>query len=59
MITNRRPAGIKATPVSVALLAHVVAGHAPASLALFEPAAPFWIVVRTDTVVELDQQYVP
>jgi len=59
VITNRHGIGIKATKVSVATLARVVAGQAPASLALFEPPAPFWIVVRTDTVVELDQQYVP
>ena len=59
VITNRHGIGIKATKVSVATLVRIVAGHAPSSLALFEPPAPFWIVVRTDTAVELDQQYVP
>jgi len=59
VITNKHNVGIKATPVSIATLARAVAGHAPRALGLFEPPAPFWIVVRTDTVVELDQQYVP
>jgi hypothetical protein len=57
VMTNNR--NIKATRVSIALLAQVVSGHAPKSLGLFEPKAAFWIVVRTDTVVELDQQYQP
>jgi hypothetical protein len=59
VMTNKRNVGIKATPVSIPLLARVVAGKAPRSLALFEPQAAYWIVVRTDTAVELDQQYQP
>src|SRR5262249_25871607 len=59
VITNKHNQGIKATRGSIAMVARIVAGHAPASLGLFEPPAPFWIVVRTDTVVELDQQYEP
>ena len=57
VMTNTK--NIRATPVSIALLAQVVAGHPPKRLALFEPQAAFWIVVKTDTVVELDQQYQP
>jgi hypothetical protein len=57
VMTNR--GSIKATRVSIPLLAQVVAGDAPKSLRLFEPKAAFWIVVRTDTAVELDQQYQP
>jgi hypothetical protein len=57
VMTNKK--SIKATRVSIALLARVIAGHAPQSLRLFEPQAAFWIVVRTDTVVEFDQQYQP
>jgi hypothetical protein len=59
VMTNKRNVGIKATRVSIPLLARVVAGKAPRSLALFEPRAAYWIVVRTDTAVELDQQYQP
>ncbi len=57
VMTNTK--NIRATRVSIAVLARVVAGHPPKSLALFEPKAAFWIVVRTDTAVELDQQYQP
>ena len=57
VMTNTK--NIRATRVSIAVLAQVVAGHPPKSLALFEPKAAFWIVVRTDTAVELDQQYQP
>lgn len=47
--------GIKAERVSVARLVQVLAGK----VKTFEPKNPFWLVVRGDRVVELDQQYLP
>jgi len=51
VVVNRN--GIRAVRVSVATLARVLAG----TVKTFEPKNPFWIVVRGDTVLELDQQY--
>jgi hypothetical protein len=59
VMTNRGTQGIRATRVSLASLAQLAAGHPPKSLHAFEPRSPFWIVVRTDTVLSLDQQYLP
>jgi hypothetical protein len=47
--------GVKPESVTVAELAKVVAGTRKA----FEPKSPFWITVRSDRAVELNQQYVP
>ena len=57
VMTNNK--NIRATPVSIAVLAQVVAGKPPKDLHLFEPKASFWIVVDSDKVLELDQQYAP
>ena len=57
VVTNRQ--GITATRVSVAQLARIVAGKAVAGVKPFEPKNPFWMQVRGDTVVALDQQYTP
>jgi len=59
VLTNRGTQGIRATRVSLPVLAATASGHPPKSLHAFEPPSPFWIVVRTDTVLSLDQQYLP
>ncbi len=52
------PAGLGATPITVAELARIVRGTS--RLDLFEPIATgFWIRVRIDMVFALDQQYHP
>ena len=52
------PAGLGATPVTVAELAEIV--HGSSDLELFEPLATgVWITVDGDTVRSLDQQYRP
>jgi hypothetical protein len=53
VVVNRE--GIRSERVSVATLRRVLAGK----VKTFEPKNPFWIVVRGDTVVSLDQQYSP
>ncbi|HZO95844.1 MAG TPA: hypothetical protein VFB42_00580 [Gaiellaceae bacterium] len=59
VVTNEPSRGIGSTPVTVARLARVVAGRPTPGLRPFEPRNPFWIVVRGDRVVELEQQYTP
>jgi hypothetical protein len=59
VMTNRGTRGIRAARVPLAAVAAMGAGHPPKSLHVFEPSSPFWIVVRTDSVVSLDQQYLP
>ena len=59
VMTNDRPAGIKATRIPVSELPRVVRGRNPRGHTLFEPKAGFWVRVATDTVRSLDQQYQP
>jgi hypothetical protein len=59
VVTNPGNKAITATAISVAELAQIVRGKNPKHRALFEPKNPFWIVVETDTVRSLDQQYSP
>ena len=53
VVVNRN--GIKSARVSVTMLRQVLAGK----VKTFEPRNPFWMAVRGDTVVSLDQQYSP
>jgi hypothetical protein len=53
VVGNR--AGIMAQRITVPQLVQVLNGR----LKTFEPNNPFWIVVSSDTVIELDQQYTP
>lgn len=50
-------AGIRATRVSVMELAALLKGRNPAKRKLFGPVNGFWLQVRGDTVLSLDQQY--
>jgi hypothetical protein len=59
VVTNPGLKGITATVIPVSELAEIVKGKNPKHRALFEPKNPFWIVVATDTVRSLDQQYSP
>ena len=59
VVTNPGLKGIRATVIPVSELAEIVKGKNPKHRALFEPRNPFWIVVATDTVRSLDQQYSP
>jgi hypothetical protein len=52
--------GIQGDPITVTQLAQLVNGHNPLRHPLLEPIATgFWIVVRSDTVRSLDQQFFP
>jgi hypothetical protein len=54
------PAQLGATPITVAQLARIVAGHTPSGIKLFESLeSGVWIRVRIDTVRAIDQQYQP
>jgi hypothetical protein len=57
VITNR--SGITGSPVSVAALARIVAGKPVRGVVPMEPKAGFWVVLRGDAVVSLQQQYQP
>jgi hypothetical protein len=50
-------AGIRATRVSVTELAALMKGRNPGKRKLFGPVNGFWIQVRGDTVLSMDQQY--
>jgi len=51
-------ANLGGTPITVAQLAQIVAGHKP--LKLFEPISTgFWIQIDIDTVRSIKQQYIP
>lgn len=52
--------GVEASPVTVAQLAQLVKNKDPLGHPLFEPLETgVWILVETDTVHSIDQQYVP
>jgi hypothetical protein len=52
--------GVEASPITVAQLAKLVKGGDPLVHPLFEPLETgVWILVETDTVRSIDQQYVP
>jgi hypothetical protein len=53
-------ANLNGTPITVAQLAQLAGGKNPFSKPLFEPISTgFWIRIKIDTVVSLDQQYHP
>jgi hypothetical protein len=52
--------GVEASPIALAQLAQLVEGKDPLGHPLFEPLETgVWILVETDTVRSIDQQYVP
>lgn len=52
--------GVEASPITVAQLAQLVKNKDPLGHPLFEPLETgVWILVETDTVHSIDQQYVP
>ncbi len=52
--------GVDASPITLAQLAKLVKGGDPLGHPLFEPLETgVWILVETDTVRSIDQQYVP
>ena len=52
--------GVEGSPITVAELARLVKGKDPLAQPLFEPLATgVWILIGTDTVRSIDQQYVP
>ncbi len=57
VVTNRN--GITGAPVSVAALARIVAGKRVPGVVPMEPKAGFWVVLRGNAVVSLEQQYQP
>ena len=58
-VVSREKGKIVERSVSTAQLARIVDGEKTPGVKALEPNAPFWIIFQHDTVVEIDQQYVP